>query len=452
MNMQATTKHDPAPHLDALKKALGTRIGTDVNEQELGEEFQKYLEYGVPPDQAVRTILRHLGVTTTTAPRASAPVIHERLPLAQLPATSPSVHIKARLLSLNTKPVTARGEQKEIIWGLLGDESGTASYTSWRPLEGLEKGDVIEAQAAYTKEFNGQTQINFGERTRIVKLDADAIPRTPAAVQDLTIGALQEGQRGVRISGRILSVAPRQITVQGNPRTVWGGSIADPTGKVEFTSWADHKLEAGQALTIEGGYVRAYRGVPQLSFDADAKLTPLAEFASLESLQSRQALSIRELVARGGGSDILVVATLLDVRPGSGLVLRCTQQGCNRVLAAGMCRIHNKVEGAPDLRIKAVLDDGTASVAATIGRELTEALLGKTLDQCKAEAQAAFRPDLILEQLRERLVGRVYAVRGNALSDDYGVSIIARSVQPHQEGKEAAATLLSEVRAKRGVA
>ncbi len=444
-NMQATTQPassarsaDLAPHLESIKKALGAK-SADLDEQDLRDELAKYLEYGVPMDQAVKTILRHHGVAPTPSSRPTGPVSQERLTLDKLPPQSPFVNLKVRILSLQTKPVTARGEQKEILYGLLGDESGVVPYTSWRPLEGLAKGDVVEVQGAYTKEFNGQVQVNFGDRTRIQKV-ADDLPRSPVTYNDMPIAELKEGSRGIRITGRILDVAPRELTVQGQSKTVYSGAVADATGRIEFTSWADHKLVAGQAVTIEGGYVRAYRGVPALNFDAEATVTPATgDLPTAEILAVRPPMPVRELLARGGGSDLHLVGSLLEVRPGSGLVLRCATPGCTRVLASGMCRIHNKVEGIPDIRVKAILDDGTGAVNLVAGREVTETLLGKSLEQCKKEAQDAFRPDLIQEQLKEKLTARVFSVRGNALSDDYGITFIVRGMTPHTEDRTAAA-------------
>ncbi|MEA3142742.1 MAG: hypothetical protein QOG31_66 [Thermoplasmata archaeon] len=436
---------DPAPYVEQIKRALGPKAA-DLDEADIRDELQKYLDYGVPADQAVRTILRHHGApapvrATAPAGAAPAPVTQERIPLASLPPQSPFVNLKARLLSVNTKPVMARGEQKEIVWGLLGDETGTAPYTSWRPLEGLEKGDVLAIEGAYTKAYNNSAQVNFGDRTKITKLAAEELPTTPTVFRDTPVAELKEGLRGIRVTGRVLEVTPRQVTVQGQPKTVWGGSLADATGKVEFSAWSDPKLAAGQAVTIEGGYVRAYRGVPQLSFDADARITPAAqELPDAAALDVRAATLLRDLLARGGGSDIQVTATLLEVKEGSGLVLRCPTAGCTRVLAGGLCRIHGKVEGGvPDLRVKGILDDGTGAVQLVAGRELTEQLLGKDLERCKKEAQDAFRPDLIRDQLRERLTSRVFAIRGNALSDEYGMTFIARSMKPHGDDKAAAA-------------
>lgn len=446
---------DPAKTaFETLRQALASKLGGALDETDLKDEFQKYLDYGVPVDQAVKTILRHHGVAPTPGLRTGPPPSTERVTIAQVPPTSNSVHLKVRVLSINTKPVTVRGEPKDIVWGLLGDETGTVSYTSWRPLEGIAKGDVLDVQGAYTKEYNGQAQVNFGDRTRITKLAPEELAKTPFPVKEANVADLREGSRGVRLNVRILNVAPRSITVQGSPKTVWAGTLADPSGKAEFTAWHDHGLQAGQALTLEGGYVRMYRGVAQLNIDAETRVAPFTgDLPSAEALSVQPPMLLRDLVARGGGSDVHVVGTLLEVRPGSGLVLRCPTAGCTRVLQGGLCRIHNKVEGTPvpDLRVKAVLDDGTAAIYMTVGRELTETLLGKSLDQAAKEAKDAFRPDLVQEQLKEKLTGRIFAVRGNALLDDYGMSLIVRSIQPwHEAAKPTAEALLAQVRAAQG--
>lgn len=435
--------HDLAPHLANLKRQLGSKIGTEVSEEDLKDELAKYLEYGVPIDQAVRTVLRHHGVATTPANRPqSAPTTNERLPLAQVPANAAFVNLKVRLLTVNTKKVNARGEEKEILWGLLGDESGSLPYTAWRPLEGVAKGDVVAVEGAYTKEYQGKAQVNFGDRTKVVKVDDD-LPRAPAVAEDLKVADLREGLRGIRLNVRVLSVAPRQVNVQGVPKTVWSGTLADASGHCEFSAWHDHGLRDGQAYTIEGGYVRAYRGMPQFTFDQDAKVAPYTgDLPEAGRLAARAPVTLGSILEKGAGNDVQVAATLLEVRPGSGLVMRCSTAGCSRVLTAGMCRLHNRVEGVPDLRIKAILDDGTGALSAIVGRELTEQLLGKKLDQCVKEAQAAFRPEVILDQLKEKLTARVFVARGNVMSDEYGPTMIVRGLAPYAEPKEEAARLL----------
>ncbi len=412
------------PHLDELIRALGDKVGSSVQKEELEDELAKYLEYGVPPQEAIRTILRHHGES------APAPAAGDggRVALADAPANTPNIDLLVRVHTLNTRTVTARGEEKEIIWGLIGDETASVPYTSWRPLEGLEKGDVIEVKGAYTKEFRGELQVNFGDRTQIAKKDNDELPNQPTEFRDATVGELKEGLRGFKLTGRFLTVGTKEVNVQGEPKTLWTGFFADSTGKVEFTCWDDVGLQAGSVVTIEGGYVRGFRGVPQLNFDKEATITPFeGDFPAAEELDVVHTWTVKQLTDKGDVGDATLRATLLEVRPGSGLVFRDPET--KRVVPGGQ-------DGAePDLRIKFILDDGTDSVQCVVGRSETERLLGKTLDQCLEEAKAAFPngDEMIARQLADKLSGRVYVAEGFARKDDYGVMFIARTLTESTE-------------------
>lgn len=118
---------------------------------------------------------------------------------------------------------------------------------------------------------------------------------------------------------------------------------------------------------------------------------------------------------------------LIDLRQESGLVLRCSE--CKRVLRKQACRIHGEVKGEPDLRIKAVLDDGSGAVTALFQRELTEALIGKTLEQCLAEAKEAMSFDVIRDQLADQLVAQPMEITGKVLVDDAGALMIVETAK-----------------------
>ncbi len=430
---------DAAPHFEQIKQALQDKIGTELDEADLKDEFQKYLEYGVPPDQAAKTILRHHGVTPGGAPNqapagdADSPVTK----LADAPANTPFVNLLVRVVSYNKKTITARGEAKEIVWGLLGDDTATRPYTAWRPLEGIDKDDVIEIKGAYTKEYNSEVQINLGDRTQVEKKPAESLPKTPSTFRDVTVSELTPGLRGIRVTGRILDVAPREITVQGAPKTIYGGTLADESGKIEFTAWADLELEAESIVTIEGGYIRTYRGQAQLNFDQDASVTKAdVELPDADTLADTAPVSLHNLIETPA-NDVCVVATLLEVRDGSGLVYR--DPNTNRVATGSV------PEGAiADLRIKGVLDDGTAALNLIANKMLTEQLLGKTLQQCQEQAHAAHHDGIIQDELRAKLSGRTFKVRGNVLVDDFGAMMIAKTIVPFEGDLEAEAKELLE--------
>ena len=76
-----------------------------------------------------------------------------------------------------------------------------------------------------------------------------------------------------------------------------------------------------------------------------------------------------------------IVGAIVDIQSGSGLIKRC--ELCKRALVKGSCGEHGKVEGAYDLRIKGVIDDGKSVQEILLNREIVERLIGITLDKAK---------------------------------------------------------------------
>ena len=68
-------------------------------------------------------------------------------------------------------------------------------------------------------------------------------------------------------------------------------------------------------------------------------------------------MKIEEIDSRDSMFDVAAAGNVVSVRPGSGIISRCPE--CGRVVQKASCRVHGKVEGIRDMRIKAVLDDGT---------------------------------------------------------------------------------------------
>lgn len=432
-----------APHLEELVRALGEKVGSEVTVEELEAELGRYLEYGVPPDQARGIILRKFGIN----PPRSAPST-ARKALVDLGPDEKFVNLLVRIVAINPKEITVRGEARQIQYGILGDESRTRPFTSWRILD-VSKGDVVRVTGAYTKTFNDEIQVNFGDRVQVEKVDANLLPPPPeagAASGVIRAAELRPGDSNVDVTGRVLSVAPKEVTVKGAPKTVWSGVLGDASGKVPFNSWHDFGLKEGDVVRVRGAYVKGWRGTSQLTFDEKATVEPAPEAAvpSAAEIGHQGPVPLSALYTGGGQLDVVVEATLLEIRPGSGLVMRCPE--CRRVLQKGLCRLHGKVEGRADLRIKAILDDGTAAVNAVFGRELTESLLGKTMDECTRMAKDAMTTDIVETEAKSKLLARTLRVRGNVLVDEFGPMMLAKEAAPvHRDLTAAAEALLAEL-------
>jgi replication factor A1 len=434
-----------APYLDELVRALGEKVGTDVTVPELEAELSRYLEYGVPPEQARTIILKKFGVS---APKGGP---SGRKTLEELRGDERSVNLLVRIVAINPKEITVKGEKKQIQYGIVGDESRTRPFTSWKILE-LAKGDVVRVGGAYTKEYQGEIQVNFGDRVQIEKADPTLLPPPPAGAGDggasgvLKCAELRPGDSNVDLTARVLEVDAKQVQVQGAPKTVYSGILGDATGKVQFNAWNDFGLKVGEVVRIQGGYVKAWRGTPQFTFDERCTIERLAPTAlpSAEEIDNQGPVPLSVLYTGGGQMDVTVEATLLEVRPGSGLVMRCPT--CRKVLLNGMCREHAKVEGKPDLRIKAILDDGTGAVNCILGKDLTESLLGKTMDECTKMAKDAMSDAVVESEARTKLTARTVRVRGNVLVDEFGPMLLAKDCAFVQRDLNAAAeALLAEL-------
>lgn len=422
-------KDEMGPHVRDILRALGGKVSEDEIERELGN----YLNvYRVSLDTAKRSIVKKHGGNPADLSLGVTKTVRELMP------GEPSVSLLARIVSVNEKEIATEGGSKGILYGFLGDPTGTVPYTAWNP-EGLEleKGDVVRIQNAYTKEFKGRVEVHLGNRAVVTKEDADLLPpveatrpsapagpATPAKVVDL-----REGVSNVSLAARVLSVETREVKVGGEARTVHSGVIADDTGKVQFSAWKDFGLQAGDGVRIEGGYVKTWRGIPQLSFDERATVTKLAAEAlpAAEALALSPRMWIEDLAERGGAVDVTVRGILIDIKDGSGLVYRCPE--CRRVLRKNVCRIHGEVQGNADLRVKGVVDDGSGAITAVFGKELTEQLLEKTVEECIAQAKEAMDQEVVRDELADLLIAQPVEVRGNVTSDDYGLMMIVDSAR-----------------------
>ena len=431
-----------APHIEEIARALGDKL----SEEQIAEELQKYVDlYKLSIPMAKRTIVKKYGGDSSGFSAGF------QRKLAELRPNEPNVDFVAKVLSANAKEVQAKGEKKQIVFGFLGDDTTTLPYTAWE-IEDLQlnKGDVISVKGAYTREYQGRVQINFGNRVSIKKEDPSTVGDIQVAQgppRAVGIGELREAMGYVEVKGRILSLEPREVTVQGETKKIFSGVLADETGKVQFTAWSDFKLEQGEVVKVSRGTVKAWRGIPQLSFDERGEVIRIKEkYPSAEELRKTGVRMIAEIAAKGGAVDATVRGVLIEVRDGSGLIMRC--QECKRALQKGMCKIHGRVDGYPDLRVKAILDDGSGAVGVVMNRELSEKLLDITLDESMQKAKEKMNFDIVKDEMDELLTLKVLTVSGPVTADQYGLSMIAKEAQLSAvDVKQEAEKLLVELEA-----
>jgi len=432
------------PHIEELQRVLGDKI----DKEQLIEELNKYLnEYHVNIDAAKRGIIRKYGGADDSTFVTGNTLVKK---IEALNGTEQNVDITAKVVFVDSKQITANGVPKTIISGIIADETGSVSFTVWDPgALVLAKGTVYNFRNCYCKTWNDKAQVNVGKRGRVevaegVKMDLPDRQISAAPPTEIKIGNIKEGMGNVSVTGKVISIEAREITARGEQKTVYSGTIADDTGKIQFSAWNDFGIKEGESLCIQNAYIRSWKGIPQLNMGDRCEISRVDSITDVIDTSVNNK-TVDEITRIGGGLDISLEGLVVDVRQGSGIIRRCPE--CNRSMLNGACTTHGMVEGIMDLRLKVVLDDGTGAIGAIINRADTEKLTGVTLQAAQGLASVQGEGAVGREIMGKILMKRI-RITGNVMSDDYGPSMIVRSADKVDVDIEGEANkLLDEVEA-----
>ncbi|MCQ4332936.1 replication factor A [Natronomonas sp. F2-12] len=178
------------------------------------------------------------------------------------------------------------------------------------------------------------------------------------------------------------------------------GLLGDETGTIKFTKWAKSdlpSLEEGSVYRLENVVTDKYEG--RFSVKLNSSTTIEAIDTDIEV----------------GDDSTELEGALVDIQSGSGLIKRCPEEDCTRVLQNGRCSEHGDVEGEFDLRIKGVLDDGNGIHEVIFDQESTEELTGITLEEAQEMAMDALDTEVVVEEMRGLVLGQYYRVAGPTL-------------------------------------
>ena len=175
------------------------------------------------------------------------------------------------------------------------------------------------------------------------------------------------------------------------------GLLGDESGTIKFVAFETSDLPAlseGQSYALSNVVTDEYEGRYSVKLNRTTQITELDE--SIEV---------------GDDADT-VEGALVDIQSGSGLIKRCPEDDCTRVLQNGRCSEHGQVDGEFDLRIKGGLDDGETVTEVIFDREATERLTGMTLEEAKDLAMDALDTTVVAEEMADDVLGRYYRVTG----------------------------------------
>lgn len=420
-------------NIDSHAEELASDLGVD--KEEVAADLENLVEYDVPIGEAKQSLHRKYGSDSGSDSSPTAADIGE------ITTSEASVTITGRVLTAGKRIARYNGDDRMICEGEIADETGKISYTAWEDF-GLDTGDTITVGNAGVREWNGEPELNLKENTTVTLVDESlSVPYEIGGERSLS--DLSTGDRGRVLEVVVREVEERTVNGRDGPTDILSGVLADETARLPFTDWDPRSsIKEGASLRLEDCYIREFRGVPSINLTEFTTVSALGR--EIDIAESAPRKQIGETVSEGEVFDVAFVGNVLAIRDGSGLIQRCPE--CNRVIQNGQCRSHGNVDGVDDLRVKAILDDGTGTVTVILDREVTERVYGGTLEDALSSARDAMDKEVVSDSIAANIVGREHLVRGSLSINDYGANLDAAEFEAVTDEPEARAqTLLAEV-------
>jgi replication factor A1 len=353
-------------------------------------------EFGVPPQEAERTVLNELARELSIPDLGPGPgsSAGEERQLCQL-SSGDWATIEAKVVSLSSAPSSSISQT-----GIVADDSGAMRFVVWAKANAprLSIGSWYRFESVVVDEYKGSPNLKVHSGTTIKEISRETplIPET-VPIRDLTPG--------------IGSVRAKFIQEweASHDRMLQSGLLGDESGTVKFVIWK----EEGKERLVPGTVYSVY-------------------YALVDEYQGRMSLNLTTAtimpeegdIAVSGGEGVFAGA-LVHIAPGSGLIKRCPVEGCNRVLSRqNYCPVHEIQPGfLYDLRIKGWIDNGRETREILVQREVTEQLTGIPMNEAKelAENNPLGMEEVFL-RVRERILGRYLTCRGREIDQRILVS------------------------------
>ena len=210
--------------------------------------------------------------------------------------------------------------------------------------------------------------------------------------QQVDLEEIDEAEQWVDITAKVADLwEPRSDSI------AQVGLLGDETGTIKFTKWAKSdlpELTEGRVYRLGNVVTDEYQGQYSVK---------LNRTTSIEELDQDIEVGDNSTAAEGA---------LVDIQSGSGLIKRCPEEDCTRVLQNGRCSEHGEVEGEFDLRIKGVIDNGDTVQEVIFDQDATEQVADITLAEAQEMAMDALDTSVVADEVRDAILGRYYRVQG----------------------------------------
>ncbi|MDV0445866.1 hypothetical protein MmiAt1_14660 [Methanimicrococcus sp. At1] len=408
--------NDLTDRVMTIQKML-TENGADVPAAEIEEKLKNLTEiFKVPAAEAQRSVtnayLKKFNIAKPKVFAGKGTAVTKKVADISAMAGLPDTWV-----NLTGKVIQVWENSHESIAqaGLVGDETGIVKFTIWNgsEIEPLELNKTYDFKNVIVKSWNGKAGISLNKAAVVTGSEEEI---TVVKSGDYAAGEMKERVNEMRTVSELsqnglwtdLKANVVQIFEKTHESIAFAGILGDETGTMRFTVWKTsevEQLEAEKSYLFKNVLVKEWNGSFFIEVNRAGKIEEIDE----------------EIIAKPSVFEVCGCA--VDIQAGSGLIRRCPE--CSKVMAKGMCSEHGRLKGKYDLRIKAVFDDGTQAHETIINCELTEKLLGMSLEDAVLTATETLDPECINDIIKNEFIGKYYTVSG-AKTDRY---IIAENVE-----------------------
>lgn len=253
--------------------------------------------------------------------------------------------------------------------------------------------EVHDRLQTLTDEY--KVPIEEARRSLIARYAEEAgIDRTELDDQNsvVDIGSIDSAEEWITVEAKVIDLWEPQSDAIGQV-----GLLGDETGTVKFTKWSKSDLptlDEDQVYRLSNVVTDEYQGQYSVKLNRTTTIETLDKDITV------------------GDDTQEIEGALVDIQSGSGLIKRCPKDDCTRVLQNGRCSEHGDVDGEFDLRVKAVIDDGSTAHEVILDKEMTEEITSITLEEAKDMAMDALDTTVVVEEISQKILGRYYRVSG----------------------------------------
>ncbi len=327
----------------------------------------------------------------------------------------------------------------------IADDSGVVRVSFWdeKAESALNIGDAVKIENARTRMGTNDVELSVGKTARVLKPNEEELKTLPSLseieksiYQNKTIEELKEGDRDIRLIGRIVALDdPNEfVRSDGTPGVVRSIEIGDETGVVRASLWDDKAntpLNEGEVIKIENPRVVLRNDQIEISLSRNTPLIKLdkeesSKIPSVNEIQDKRYPKKKIDEIEENDRNIKINGKIIEAYGNKILYEMCPN--CNKRVSLTengyICEVCGEEIEQPNylMIIPLVIEDKTGTMRVTFFRKSAEELIEMTTPEVE-EIIKKTGDEGSLEDKVNDLIEREITIIANASFDEYNEEI-----------------------------